>query len=56
MKKKICGVILAISLFLVIGIVGGIQQGEPFRNALWCFPFMGVALASAKIGGFFEEV
>ena len=56
MKKKICGVILALSLFLVIGIVGGVDQGEPLSNAIWCFPVLVVAWASAKIGGFFEEV
>ena len=52
MKNTVCGCVLAISLFLVLGIVGGIEQGQSVANMLWCIPLFIVMWASGRIGGF----
>jgi hypothetical protein len=52
MKKKICGAVIAISLFLIIGIVGGVECGEPIGNLLWCCPLSMAMAVSAVIGNF----
>ena len=49
MKQTICIIIIFVCLFLVIGIVGGIENGQPLSNALWCLPLLGFAGASAYI-------
>ena len=55
MKRKICGLIIAIGFFVCIGIIGGIDySNEPLINALWILPTMIVMWVSAKIGGFFN--
>ena len=52
MKKKICGAVFGISLFLIIGLVGGVECGEPLSNLFWCLP-LGLAMwVSAVIGEF----
>jgi hypothetical protein len=52
MKKKICAAVFGISLFLIIGLVGGVECGEPLSNLLWCLP-LGVAMCvSAVVGRF----
>lgn len=40
MKETICSIIILICFFLVIGIVGGIENGEPMSNAFWCLPLL----------------
>ena len=52
MKKKICGFIFGISLLLIIGIVGGVDCGEPLTNVLWCIPL----LAAMGISGFILNI
>lgn len=53
MKKLICAVIIAISLFLILGIVGGIEQGLPMANMWWCIPLFVVMWVSGCIGELF---
>lgn len=55
MKRKICGLLIGISLVLFIGIIGGVSDGEPLRNALWCIPALLVTYGAAKVGGYLEE-
>ncbi len=54
MKRRICKVLFVIGLILIIGIVGGVECGEPFSNAFWCFPIMFVMWVVAKAGRLFE--
>ena len=56
MKKRICGLISAVSFLLIWGIVGGIDNGQPLSNAWWIVPLLATMLTSLKIGGAFEEV
>ena len=55
MKKKICGVLVVIGLFLILGIVGGCDIGQPVINGLWCFPILGAMFMLVKIGRLDEE-
>jgi len=52
MKKRICATIIAISLFLIIGLVGGVECGEPVGNLLWCIPLACAMWVSAIVGEF----
>lgn len=52
MKKKICGAVFGINLFLIIGLVGGVECGEPITNMLWCIPCACAMLVAAVIGEF----
>lgn len=54
MKKRICGLIILIGFILVVGIVGGVDNGEPLSNAWWCFPIMFAMWGAGKIGGFYK--
>ena len=54
MKKKICGFVFVISFFLLIGIVGGVDCGEPVSNMFWCIPCLGAMWGSAIIGNDYE--
>lgn len=56
MKKKICGLIFIIGFALLIGIIGGVDMGEPLRNTIWCFPIMLVMWTVGEVGGLFDEV
>lgn len=47
MKKTFFGILLCVSVLLVIGIVGGVEQGEPITNMLWCIPVSAVGYVSA---------
>jgi hypothetical protein len=38
MKQKICTVLFVLSVVLFLGIVGGVENGEPLTNLLWCIP------------------
>lgn len=40
MKEKVSRWLLVIGAFLILGIVGGIDNGEPISNLLWCIPIM----------------
>jgi hypothetical protein len=50
MKNKIFGFLFVVSLFLIVGIIGGVDNGEPLSNMLWCIPltiimiFSGIAI------------
>lgn len=55
MKRKICGLLIGIGLIIFIGIIGGVSDGEPLRNALWCIPALLVTYGAAKVGGYLEE-
>jgi hypothetical protein len=54
MKKKICGVVFVISFFLLVGIVGGVDCGEPVTNMFWCIPCLGAMWLSAIHGNDIE--
>lgn len=51
MKTKICGVIFVVSFLLLIGVVGGIECGQPLSNFLWCLPLLAAMGTSAYVGG-----
>ena len=48
MKDKICAFVIGISLFLIVGIVGGVDCGEPVTNLAWCVPLV-AALGAAVV-------
>lgn len=53
MKKKICKIIFASGAFLIWGIAGGIDCGEPLSNAWWCIPIIIAMLVSVIVGKLF---
>ena len=52
MKKTICAWVFGICLFLIIGIFGGVECGQPLSNLFWCLPLALTAVVSAVIGEF----
>lgn len=56
MIKKICGVLFVVGVFLILGIIGGVDNGEPLSNMWWCVPVMFVMWVLAKVGKLFDEV
>ena len=52
MKRMICGVIFGIGFFLMVGLVGGVDCGEPLSNMLWCIPCAVAMIVSAIVGEF----
>lgn len=49
MGKAISGAIFGICLFLIIGIVGGIDCGQPLSNLWMCLPLTLIMLISGGI-------
>lgn len=45
MKKVLAG-ICGICLVLTVGVVGGVENGQPLTNLLWCIPLMAVSLVT----------
>ncbi len=54
MKKTICGVIMFASLFLMLGIVGGVEHGKSVANMWWCVPLLATMWVSGRIGELFN--
>jgi hypothetical protein len=52
MKRKICAAVMAISLFLIIGLIGGVDNGQPITNMLWAIPLFVAMVVSAVVGEF----
>lgn len=55
MKKKrliqdICFWILFAGISLIIGIVGGVDNGQPIHNMLWTVPIFAVLFVTVIIG------
>lgn len=55
MKKTICGFICLGLFLLMVGIIGGVECGQPLSNAFWCFPISALMWVWAKIGRLFED-
>lgn len=49
--KAVLWSISGVCMVLAIGLFGGVENGEPFSNVLWCIPLMAVSL----ITGFFAR-
>ena len=49
--KKISILAVIVSLTAMIGIVGGVENGEPLINMLWCIPCLASVCIFAKLGG-----
>lgn len=54
MKQKFFTVLSVLCVVLMIGIVGGVDCGEPVSNMLWCIPCLGAMWLSAINGGDYE--
>jgi hypothetical protein len=52
MKRQICAAVFGISLLLIIGLVGGVDCGEPISNLIWTIPLGIVMIVSAIVGEF----
>jgi hypothetical protein len=50
MKKFICKVLIVFGLCMILGIIGGIDNGEPVTNLLYIIPIILVIWVSVKIG------
>ena len=46
----LCWIVCGVCMVLTIGLVGGVDNGEPFTNMLWCIPLMGTALVAGFFG------
>lgn len=55
MKQKFFTVLSVLCVVLMIGIVGGVECGEPVSNLLWCIPTMLLAWVFAVFGGLTEN-
>ena len=56
MKRKICAIISAISIFMTLGIVGNVERElAPISDLKWCFLLMAILGISMYIGGFFND-
>lgn len=51
MKQKICIVLSILCMVLFIGIIGGVEGGEPLTNLIWCIPSAILAWVFAVFGG-----
>ena len=49
MIKKICSAIIWVGLFMMFGIIGGIECGAPITNAYWLIPTLLLLFAAIKI-------
>ena len=54
MKRKICGVLFAIGFLFIVGVIGGVDRGEPLSNAWMIIPTALMMWVSAKQGNLFE--
>lgn len=52
MKQKFFTVLSVLCVVLMIGIVGGVENGEPLSNMFWCIPLMALAYVFAVMGEF----
>lgn len=55
MKQKFFMVMSVLCIVLMIGIVGGVENGEPLSNMFWCIPTMLLAWVFAVLGGLTEN-
>lgn len=55
MRKNICFWTVFVCLVFVIGIVGGIDNGEPLANGLWCLPLFGIMAAAIRVGKLWSD-
>lgn len=53
-QKLICGCTSFLSLFIVIGIIGGVEQGQPIANMFWCIPLLAIMCLSGYLAGIFN--
>ena len=49
-KKTLCTTVVMIGLFLIVGIIGGVDTGKPLSNVVWCFPILSAMIAAVLIG------
>ncbi len=49
--KSICRIISVVSALLMLGLAGGVSNGEPIMNLVWCAPLLLLAYVTARIGG-----
>ena len=54
MKEKICMFLFVLCIVFILGIFGGIENGEPLTNLLWCTPAIIVAKICAVVGGLLD--
>ena len=54
MKQKICMFLVVLCIVFIIGIFGGVENGEPLTNLLWCIPAIIVAKVCAVVGGLLD--
>ena len=50
MKQKFFIVMSVLCIVLMIGIVGGVENGEPLSNMFWCIPLCVLAYVFALMG------
>ena len=50
MKQKICMVLFILCVVLIVGIFGGVENGKPLTNLLWCVPIGFLGWVFAVVG------
>ena len=50
MKQKFCAVMSVLCIVFMLGIIGGIDDGQPLINLVWCFPAALLAWVFAVVG------
>lgn len=54
MKAIICRILFFIGFCSILGIIGGIDNGEPLTNIWWVVPIVLVMWVSNKVGKIFS--
>jgi hypothetical protein len=47
--RKFYGAVCGICLFLILGLVGGVELGASLSNLVWCIPLVVLALLSGLL-------
>ena len=47
--NKVCWIVCISCMALTIGLVVGVENGQPLANLVWCIPLMAVSLVTGFI-------
>lgn len=51
-QNVLCPLVMLFCFVLMIGILGGIENGQSWTNALWCIPLSALSFFAAYVGGY----
>lgn len=44
--RKACAFVWIVCLILIVGLIGGVENGQPLANLWWCIPLAVVSIVS----------